>query len=96
MTMRFDVETVRESGFYSGKDWIEVRDFVRKRDKGKCRICGAVGAERYEVDHIIELNWGNVQDPDIALNPENCQLLCHDCHTKKTRRDKQGKGRLFF
>ena len=38
--MRFDVETIRESGFYSEKRWIEVRDFVRDRDDMICAICG--------------------------------------------------------
>lgn len=94
--MRYDVDTVRESGFYNGKDWIAVRDFVRNRDEMTCRICGVYGAERYEVDHIIELTWENVDNPDIALNPENCQLLCFSCHKKKTRADKQGKGKLFY
>lgn len=94
--MRYDVDTVRESGFYNGKDWIKVRDFVRKRDEMTCRICGSYNAERYEVDHIIELTWENVDNPDIALNPENCQLLCFRCHKNKTRADKQGKGKLFY
>lgn len=94
--MRYDVETVRESGFYNTKEWIKVRNFVRERDKNTCRICGSYNAKRYEVDHIIELTWDNINDPNIALNPENCQLLCFSCHKRKTRHDKQGKGKLFF
>ena len=53
--MRFDVETIRESGFYSGKDWIAVRDFVRDRDDMICSICGETIYERPEVVHIIPL-----------------------------------------
>ena len=94
--MNYNAPTISESGFYNDKKWIAVRNFVRKRDEMTCRICGSYNENRYEVDHIIELTWENVDDPNIALNPENCQLLCFKCHKEKTRRDKQGKGKLFF
>jgi hypothetical protein len=44
---------------------------VIERDKGLCRLCGAVGTE---IDHING-------DSD---NLDNLQLLCHDCHSEKT------------
>lgn len=94
--MRFDVETIRESGFYSEKRWIEVRDFVRDRDDMICAICGETIYEKPEVDHIIPLTWENVTNWDIAYNPDNLQLLHHDCHTRKTRRDKKTRNRLFY
>lgn len=90
--MRYDVETVRESGWYNKKEWIKVRDYVRKRDKMTCRRCGGFGLKKYEVDHIIELTWENLDDPTISLNPDNLQLLCKSCHNKKTKEYKQGKG----
>lgn len=94
--MRFDVETIRESGFYSEPKWLAVRDYVRARDKMICARCGDVILDRPEVDHIIPLTWENVTDPDIAYNPDNLQLLHHDCHTRKTREDKRNKNRLFY
>lgn len=94
--MRYDVETVRESGFYSDSKWIKTRDMIRKRDKMTCVKCGDFTADRYEVDHIIELTWDNVDDWNIAYNPENLQLLCWKCHKAKTREDKRDKRRLFF
>lgn len=90
--MKYDVENVRDSGFYNKKEWIAVRDYVRKRDKMTCRRCGGFGLKHYEVDHIIELNWDNVDDPTISLNPDNLQLLCRRCHALKTSDDKRGKG----
>lgn len=89
-------ETIRESGFYSSSKWIKVRNYVRQRDKNTCQMCGSFTASRYEVDHKQELNWSNVDDWDIAYNPDNCWLLCRDCHKKKTRKDKQGKGKSLW
>ena len=53
--MRYDVEDIRDSGFYSGSKWIKTRDDIRQRDKFTCQKCGSFTAKRYEVDHIIEL-----------------------------------------
>jgi len=47
------------------------RQQVIERDKGACRVCGAVGTE---IDHI------NGYSDDL----DNLQLLCHDCHSEKT------------
>ncbi|MGF2948219.1 HNH endonuclease [Microbacterium alcoholitolerans] len=49
----------------------QLRAEVRVRDSGRCQQCGKTGAE---VDHI----QGNSDDL------ENLQLLCLDCHHKKT------------
>ena len=55
--MKYNVDTVRESGWYNKKEWLAVRDYVRQRDKMTCVRCGAFGAKKYEVDHIVELTW---------------------------------------
>lgn len=51
-------------------------------DGGLCEACG----ERlgYIVDHIEELDDSKIQDPMIALNHDNLQYLCLDCHNVKT------------
>lgn len=51
-----------------------IRTEIRLRDGGRCQQCGKAGAE---VDHIN----GNSDDP------ENLQLLCLDCHHKKTAKN---------
>lgn len=94
--MRYDVEDIRDSGFYSSSKWIKTRDNIRERDKFTCQKCGSFTAKRYEVDHIIELTWDNVDDWNIAYNPDNLQLLCHDCHGRKTKQYKHDQERLFF
>ena len=37
-----------------------------------------------EVDHILAVGLGRAEH-DI----KNCQILCHDCHNKKTRKDRE-------
>ena len=41
--MKYNVDTVRESGWYNKKEWLAVRDYVRQRDKMTCVRCGAFG-----------------------------------------------------
>lgn len=54
----------------------QVRALVLARDNGLCRICGAPGTV---IDHVSAADA-------VALNDsENLQLLCVDCHNKKTR-----------
>ncbi|WP_342515246.1 HNH endonuclease signature motif containing protein [Sporosarcina sp. FSL K6-1522] len=48
---------------------------------GLCEKCGGPG---YILDHIIELNSTNLNDPDITLNHDNLQYLCTPCHNVKT------------
>ena len=57
-----------------------------------CGRCGAFGAKKDEVDHINVLAWENLDEWNIALNPDNLQLLCKSCHNKKTAEYKRGKG----
>lgn len=43
-------------------------------------ICERCGAPAVIVHHKTHLNAWNVNDPDIALNPDNLQALCLACH----------------
>ncbi len=81
--------TVENNRFYQRKAWKSCKDsYIDKRrliDGGFCEICGYRLGE--EVDHIVELNGDNVNDPDIALNHDNLQYLCKECHNMKTFSD---------
>jgi 5-methylcytosine-specific restriction endonuclease McrA len=55
---------------------------VLRRDMFTCRHCQA---RAEEVHHIIELTPQNINDPNVALNPDNLISLCHLCHTKITK-----------
>lgn len=48
------------------------RKLVVQRDKGRCRNCGESGTELDHVDGSSDA-------------PENLQLLCKECHRRKTR-----------
>ena len=67
--------------FYHSTAWRKCRLFVLHQRHYTCEICGKRGTE---VHHKIALNENNVGNPDISLNPDNLQLLCHECHTRIT------------
>jgi len=50
----------------------ENRRVIFERDGGLCQQCGKLGTE---IDHISGSN----------ANPSNLQLLCHNCHMKKSQ-----------
>lgn len=63
--------------FYLSKPWRKVRADVFKRDFGLCVRCGESGVI---VHHKIHLTARNINDPNIALNPDNLETLCRECH----------------
>lgn len=70
--------------FYKSKEWQKAREAALMRDHYMCQICHAAPAE--EVHHTIELTPRNINDPDIALNPDRLVSLCRDCHFKEHRK----------
>ena len=65
---------------------------VWHRCKGKCAVCGKTKKEsgrKLEYDHIVSL-----RDASRELKywtTENLQLLCHNCHVKKTQYDNKAR-----
>lgn len=75
--------------FYQSKDWIKLMAVIRMERvnaEGEiiCEHCGKPIVHKYDCigHHIIELNESNVNDADIALNPQNIMLVHHRCHNK--------------
>lgn len=73
--------------FYKSKRWLTCRaTYIGDRrliDGGMCEICRKrIG---HHVDHIIEIDIVNINNPDITLNPDNLQYLCVPCHNRKTK-----------
>lgn len=68
--------------FYSSKEWKSCRDAYRKKAKGLCERCLAKGIIKQgdHVHHKIELTVENMNDPNIAYDFNNLELLCFDCH----------------
>jgi 5-methylcytosine-specific restriction protein A len=68
------------NSFYLSREWIELRDRVRREAGGRCQGpgCGRMEARMF-VDHVVEL-----QDGGAALDRSNTWLLCGSCHGRKT------------
>lgn len=66
---------------YDSAAYAQMRAYCYERDKGVCVMCRAPA----EIcDHIVELTPENVDNPAIALSPDNGQMLCWACHNQKT------------
>ena len=66
---------------YSQVAWRRVRKAVLARDDHQCVLCAAQGRVEAAraVDHVTPLFQGGA-----ALDPENLQSLCLECHRIKT------------
>lgn len=65
------------------RNWRIIRGRVKRRDRGRCVMCGLPGNE---VDHIVPVSEGGTWDMD------NLQLLCGPHHIVKTRMDRQRRS----
>lgn len=70
----------QEQRFYSSKQWTSLREAIKARDKGLCRLCAINGNIAYmdTVHHIKELKdcW------DDRVSPSNLISLCESCHQR--------------
>ena len=71
--------------FYRTKPWQRFRTWFL-REHPFCVDCDAEGrlALAEHVDHKIPRK----QRPDLSLDEENCQGLCHSHHSRKTMRER--------
>lgn len=67
--------------FLKSYDWRKLRYATLKRYGGRCMACGrsVKDGARLNVDHIK----CRKQFPELALDPENLQVLCGDCNHGK-------------
>jgi len=70
--------------FYNSKAWKDCQSAYKTFKFGICERCGR--AEGTEVHHKIMLNESNINDPNIALNFNNLELLCKTCHAQHHNR----------
>lgn len=70
---------------YKSKAWKACRDGYLKRAGGLCEECLSRGIWRPAeiVHHIVEVTPENIDDPRVALNWENLQAVCRECHAEK-------------
>lgn len=77
--------------FYKSKKWQKVRAYVWSRDKGLCQRClrNHIIKAGDTVHHIVEITPENITDETIALNPNNLETLCRDCHAAVHKKEKR-------
>ena len=68
--------------FYVSAAWHKCRRGYINSKCGLCERCLQTGriTAGTEVHHKIKLTHDNVNDPAVALNWDNLQLLCESCH----------------
>lgn len=73
---------------YNSSKWRNLRQTIIHERGLRCESCGRLVLDASELiaDHIEELTPDNVHNADIALNQNNVQLLCADCHNAKHQR----------
>ena len=69
--------------FYKSKVWKQVRKLKIMKERGLCERCHRQGKE---VHHKIYLTNENIEDPNITIDFNNLELLCHDCHNQEHNR----------
>ena len=66
--------------FYSSQRWRELSTMYMKSRHYICERCGGVAEICHHKRH---LNSHNIGDPSVALNQDNLEALCRDCHNKE-------------
>ena len=70
--------------FYSSKAWQECRNEYMKRAHYLCENCLRKGIYKPAeiVHHIIEIDPVTIERPEIALNFDNLEAVCRECHNE--------------
>lgn len=70
------------NGFYTSREWFKCRAaFIKSRqaiDGGICQRCGKEPG--VIVHHKKHITPQNIDDPNITLNHDNLEYVCHSCH----------------
>ena len=71
--------------FYKSAAWRDCREAYSNRVGGLCERCLRKGIYRpgVIVHHKVYLTEDNIRDPEVALNFDNLELLCIDCHNEE-------------
>lgn len=77
--MRYNCN-MEKSKFYNSRLWRNKRKEILIRDNNECQLCKAFGGYKKAnvVHHKKELEYF----PSLALESDNLQSLCRECHEK--------------
>lgn len=73
--------------FYCRKDYLDLAQACKIKSGGVCAKCGGVfDISELRPHHKVELTLDNIDDVNVTLNPNNIEVLCHDCHNAAHKR----------
>jgi len=74
--------------FYTSKQWRELAYNLKIKRGGKCDRTGETFVDMSQLiaHHKVELTEDNIDDPNIALNPELIEIISFKEHNKEHRR----------
>lgn len=75
-------DLIDSQNFYRSRKWLALRFDVLLRHGRTCMLCG-VNAKPSHIDHIKPRS----KYPELELDINNLQVLCHDCNMGKSNRD---------
>ena len=76
--------------FYSSKEWIALRDQVRREARGVCQVPGCT-RRGYIVDHIVEISDGGAR-----LDRTNLVLCCQPHHVAKSYAERAKRAAMSY
>lgn len=81
--------------FYSSKRWQDCRNEYARSVSYLCENCLRRGVYKPGeiVHHRIEIDPITINNPEVALNWNNLELLCRECHAEA--HDKRSKDRRY-
>lgn len=74
--------------FYGSKRWRDLRDMLVIQRHGICERCGrnySDDTSMLTAHHKEHLTDDTLKDPQVAVNPENIEILCARCHALQHR-----------
>ena len=78
--------------FYHSRAWEETRYAYLVSQYFLCERCGEPAKV---VHHKCYLTKRNINNMDIALNWDNLEALCQDCHNKEHHKGQQKQRYMF-
>lgn len=83
--------------FYSSKTWQDCRNEYMKCARYLCENCMRRGIYKPGeiVHHKIEIDPITINNPEVALNFDNLELLCRECHAEMHNESSKGRRYMF-
>ena len=83
---------------YTSSKWIALRKALIQERGPICQHCRKIVTDTSKLiaHHKHELTPANINDANIALNPDNIQLICHDCHNIEHDRFGRGERHIYL